>query len=123
MLFRSPLACAALVVDCGKFFAPARVHEPGGIAGMAGAPAALFGMRALIVMAGELVLARAPLIVSFAVGFLGYAGTETLLTPAEGTLGGTTMKSLTHTAGPLLGASLALLIAEVAGRLLGKNRG
>jgi len=114
----APLICAVLVVDCGKFFAPARVHEPGGIVEVAAAPAALFGARALIVMTGELVLARAPLIVSFAVGMLGYSGTEALLTPAEGS----TVKTMTHTAGPLLGAGLALLIAELAGRAMGKVR-
>ena len=114
----APVACAALVVDRGTFFRPRRVREPGGIAELAGAPAALFGFRALIVLTGELVLTRAPLIVSVTVALLGYAGTETVLPPAEAAAG----KTLTHTAGPLLGAGLALLIAEVAGRLLGKPR-
>ncbi len=115
----APLVCAALVVDVGKFFAPARVHEPADVAEATAAPAALFGLRALIVMTGELVLARAPLIVSFAVGLAGYTGAETLLAPADGA----TMKTLTHTAGPLIGAGIALLIAEIAGRMVGKARG
>ena len=120
-----PLLCAVLVVDCGKFFAPARVHEPHGRphgpplgrAEAAVAPAALFGLRALIIEAGGLVLARAPLIASFVVGLLGYTGTEQILPPAEEP----DTRDFMHTVGPLLGAGVALLIAEGLGRLFGLN--
>ncbi|MSP00443.1 MAG: TerC family protein [Acetobacteraceae bacterium] len=111
----APLLCAVLVVDCGKFFAPARVHEPHDVAEAAAAPVAMFGLRALIVEIGALVLARAPLIVSFIVGLLGYSVADGMLPPTHGEVG----KTVLHTVGPLLGAVIALGIAEAAGRLLG----
>ena len=112
-----PLLCAVLVVDCGKLFGPARVHGGHDRAEAAVAPAAFFGLRALIIEAGGLVLARAPLIASFVVGLLGYTGTEQILPPAEEP----DTWDFMHTVGPLLGAGVALLIAEGLGRLFGLN--
>jgi YjbE family integral membrane protein len=111
----APILCAVLVVDCGKFFAPARVHVPHGASEAVGAPVALFGLRALIVEIGALVLARAPLIVSFFIGLFGYVGADTLLP----TTGDPDVRGVMHTVGPIVGAIAALGIAEAAGRLLG----
>ena len=115
--FVAPLLCAALVVDCGKFFAPAHVHEPHD-ATEAAAGVAVFGVRALLVLIGEMVLIRAPLIVSFVVGLAGYVAVDGLTSSSEGAVA---TQGIMHTVGPFLGAGIALLIAEVIGRFVRPN--
>ena len=84
----------------------------------AAAPLALFGFRVLVVAIGELVLARAPLIVSSGFGLFGYiAGTELSRSEAM-----PTERNLMHTVGPFLGAGVALFVAEAAGRLMNFTR-
>jgi len=112
----APLLGAVLVVDIGKFLAPARVHEPHSAAEALEAPVAIFGLRALIVAIGGLVLARAPLIVSFVAGMAGYVVGDSMMGPATGAA-----KSLMHSIGPFIGAAIALVIAEVLGRMFGRN--
>ncbi|MBS0642848.1 MAG: TerC family protein [Acetobacteraceae bacterium] len=110
----APLLAAVLVVDSGRFFAPARTQVPHDSAEATAASLSLFGFSSLAVALGELVLARAPLIVSFAFGLLGYVGADELL-PSHGEA--PDERGLMRAVGPILGAGLALVIAEVAGRL------
>lgn len=112
----APLLGAVLVVDIGKFLAPAHVHEPHSVAEAVEAPVAIFGLRALIVAVGSLVLARAPLIVSFVAGMLGYVVGDSMMGPATGAT-----KTLMHSVGPFIGAGIALVIAELVGRMFGRN--
>lgn len=112
----APLLGAVLVVDIGKFFAPAHVHKPHSVAEAVEAPVALFGLRALVVAVGGLVLARAPLIVSFVAGVLGYVAADNMMAPSA-----EASKTMMHSIGPFIGAGIALLIAEIAGRLFGRN--
>jgi len=111
-----PLLGAVAVVDIGKFLAPSHVHEPHSVAEAVEAPVAIFGLRALIVAIGGLVLARAPLIVSFIAGVLGYVVGDNMMGPATGAT-----KTLMHSVGPFIGAGIALGIAELVGRMLHRN--
>ncbi len=109
----APLLAAVLVVDAGRFLAPARTQVPHDTAEAAVAPLVLFGFRSLLVAFGELVLARAPLIVSFGLGLLGYVVADGVLPPEETPA----TKGLMHTVGPILGAGIAIGIAEALGRI------
>ena len=114
----APLLGVVLVVDIGKLRAPAKVHEPHSVAEAAAAPVAVFGLRALAVGLGGLVLARAPLIVSFVAGLLGYMTVDGMMAPADAAAAA---KTLMHTVGPFIGAGIALTIAEIVGRVMGFN--
>ena len=116
----APLLGAVLVLDVGWLLAPASVrgHEPGGVTEGASAPAAMFGLRFLVIWLGQFVLSRAPLIVSFGAGLLGYTGAQVMvegdpdLAQVEGTA-----RSLMHLLGPLIGAAIGLGIAEGCARI------
>ena len=108
------MLCAALVVDCGAFFAPSR--EPaaakGGGKGGGGSVSATIN-RFLAVVLGALTLARVPLAVSLAVGVVGYMAARYLM-PFALTVG--SGQELIHRIGPWLGVVVALALAELLAR-------
>jgi len=114
----APLLGAVLVLDVGWYLKPKRVAEPHSVEEGMAAPAAIFGLRFLAVWVGQFVLSRAPLIVSFAAGLIGYAG-------ADAAIGGAPAgeaKTIMHFVGPLVGAALAIGIAELLARVFHRPR-
>ena len=117
----APLLGAVLVVDSGKLLGHAPARTPASVTEAAEASAGMFGLRGLAVMAGGLVLARAPLIVSFAASLFGYAVADGVLPPETHASGAA---ALLRAVEPIAGTAVALLIAEAAGRVLGfRTRG
>ena len=105
-----PLLCAALVVDCGAFFAPSREHAAA--KGGGGSVSATIN-RFLAAMFGALALARVPLAVSLAVGVVGYMAARYLM-PFSPT--GDSGQDLIQRIGPWSGVVLALALAELVAR-------
>ncbi len=117
--FVAPLLGAVLVLDVGWYLKPKHVAEPHGVAESVVAPASVFGMRLIAVWLGEFVLSRAPLIVSFLAGLLGFAGADMAL---GGTPAGDGGRSFVHIVGPLVGAVIAIGIAEGLARVFHRPR-
>ena len=113
----APLLGAVLVLDVGWYLKPKHVAEPRSVVEGVAAPVAVFGIRFLAVWLGQLVLARAPLIVSFMAGLLGFAGADMAMgeVPAAG-------RSFLHLVGPLVGAAIAIGIAEGMARIFHRPR-
>src|SRR5258708_7367995 len=108
-----PLACSVLVVLVGRLVAPA---QPKGadIAEEAVEAAALVGVQTV----GQILLARAPMIVAFIFSALGY----TQGTPAEGAEGGMAASAL-DAVHPIFGAVIAITVAELLAWAMRRARG
>lgn len=115
----APLLGAVLVLDIGWYLKPRHVAEPHTVSEGVAAPMAVFGMRFVAVWLGQFMLSRAPLIVSFVAGLLGYAGAEMAMEGGDAAAAG---KSLLHLLGPIVGVVIALGIAEVLARLFARPR-
>jgi YjbE family integral membrane protein len=114
----APLLGAVLVLDVGWLLAPASVrgHEPAGVTEGTAAPVAVFGLRFLSIWLGQFVLSRAPLIVSFLAGLLGYTGAQ-IMVEGDAALAEAGVRSVMHLIGPLIGAAIGLGIAEGLARI------
>ena len=112
-----PILGAVIVLDTARLLRPRRVPEPHSVTEGALAPIGLFGLRFLVVWIGRMVLARAPLIVTFVAGLLGYTGAELALEDGAIAAPADAMRPLLETVGPIVGTVIALGIAEVIARL------
>ena len=104
-----PLLCAALVVDCGALFAPVTKHPaPPPVGGAFTRRVNTFLTSASRMLA----LARTPLIVSLAIGVLGYKGVEYLLSHGD------MVKEPLRQIASYLGIAAALALGEVIIRMV-----
>ncbi len=114
----APILGAVLVLDIGWYLKPAHLAEPHSVEEGLAAPVAIFGMGFLAGWVGQFVLSRAPLIVSFLAGLLGFAGADAAL--GSGQIG--EAGSVMHLIGPLVGAAIAIGIAELLARIFHRPR-
>jgi len=108
-----PLICAVVVVLAGRLMSPAESSIEG-TAEEAVEAAALVGVRTI----GQVLLARAPLIVAFIASAFGY--TEGM--PAEGDAAGMAGSAL-DAVRPIFGAVIAIVIAELLAWVMRRSRG
>jgi YjbE family integral membrane protein len=99
-----PLVCAVAVVLVGRLVAPVEASR-GEVAEEAVEAAALVGVRTV----GQILLARAPMIVAFIFSALGY----THGAPAEGAESGGMAASALDAVHPIFGAVIAIAVAEL----------
>lgn len=115
--FVAPILGAVIVLDVARLAGARPVPAPRSTAEGAAAPVALFGLRLLFVWVGRMVLARAPLIVTFVAGLLGYTGAELALENGTVASSSDSMRLVLDTVGPIVGVAIALVIAEGIARL------
>ncbi len=109
-----PLVAAVLVVLVGRLVSGPPEHETELVAGEALEAAALVGVRTI----GEILLARAPLIVAFIASAFGYG---------EGMQGGADVGGMAASAldavHPIFGAVIAIVVAELIAWMMRRARG
>lgn len=119
--FVAPVLGAVIVLDIARLAGAQPVPGVHSTTEGAAAPVALFGLRFLFVWVGRMVLARAPLIVSFVAGLLGYTGAEIAIHDGAVAATSNSMRLVLDTVGPIVGVAIALIIAEGIARLFRRS--
>ena len=121
MHWAAPLFFGVMVVLVGDVLARKPYAAPSEDEAVAAA-AGLFGLRALFLALGAVLAARAPLIVTFVAGLLGYAGGQLVVEADDVSSWADLNAPLMHTIGPILSAGIAVVVVALVGRVRGKGR-
>jgi YjbE family integral membrane protein len=119
----APILGAVIVLDLGRLLGNRPIPGVRNAAEGAAASTALFGLRFLFDWVGRMVLARAPLIVVFIAGLLGYGGSELALQDSAGAVSSDSMRLMLDTVAPIVGVAVALIVAEGIARLCSRASG
>jgi YjbE family integral membrane protein len=114
-----PLAGAVAVVLIGRFIAPPPAPAPLVVAEEAAGAAAFAGVRLAFQIAGAILVARAPLIVTFLASLLGYSVAEQQVEGHEADV----ILSTLHAVRPIFAAAIAVAIGEVVAWAARRVRG
>jgi len=114
--YAAPILGGVLVVLIGSAVQTARSAEAATGSGALAATAGIVGARAALLILGQILITRAPLIIGFFAGLLGLGGGY--LAFDQGAMGAwaTLHAPILHTVGPLISAAIAIVIVAIVAR-------
>jgi YjbE family integral membrane protein len=121
MHWAAPLFFGVVVVLVGDVLARKPFEAPEDDEAAAAA-VGLFGLRALFLALGAVLVTRAPLIVAAIAGLLGYAGGQLVLEADTVSTWAEINAPLMHTIGPMISSGIAIVLVALIGRGRNRNR-